>query len=199
MPRHVDPDDRRAHVGAAVWRLIRAQGLAGVSVRNAAKEAELSTGSLRHYFATQSDLLAFAMQLVIDRVRDRVQAVGVDVESDPRGTVRRVIDELLPLDDDRRAEAEVWFAFTAFAQTEPRLRAVRDESYEQLEGLCRDLVVILVGDTPGVDLPTEAERLYALVDGLVLHCVVRPDRATAELMHAVVDRHLAELVRRFGS
>ena len=33
------------------------------------------------------------------------------------------------------------------------------------------------------------------VDGLVLHCVVRPDRATTELMRDVVERHLAELVR----
>jgi AcrR family transcriptional regulator len=195
VPKHVDPDDRRAHVGEAVWRLVRSQGLAGVSVRNVAKEAELSTGSLRHYFASQSDLLAFAMQLVIDRVRDRVQSVIGERGPDPVALARLVLNELLPLDDDRRAEAEVWFAFTAFAQTERRLRAVRDESYALLEELCRQLVEVLVGGAPGVDERTEAERLYALLDGLVLHCIVRPDRATPELMHDVIERHLAQLVQ----
>ena len=166
-----------------------------MSVRNVATEAGLSAGSVRHYFATQSDLLTFTMQLVIDRVRDRVRQGAADRDPDPRVAVRQVIDELLPLDEDRRAEAEVWFAFTAFAQTEPRLRAVRDESYQQLEGLCRDLATALAGDARHLDPAVESERLYALIDGLVLHCVVRPDRATPELMHAVVDRHLEELAR----
>lgn len=190
MPKVVDPEERRASVAAAVWRVVRRAGLDGVSVRTVAAEAGLSPGSLRHYFATQAELLAFAMQLVSDRVRARVDAIGPG--PDPTTTVRRVIDELLPLDAERRAEAEVWLAFTTRAQVDPSLRALRDASYEALESLCADLVDAMAPARPSRE--AAVERLYALIDGLVLHAVMRPDRATPALMRAAIDGHLAELI-----
>ncbi|MFF9094153.1 TetR/AcrR family transcriptional regulator [Streptomyces sp. NPDC014802] len=193
MPKVVDPQARRAAVAEAVWRLILSRGLEGVSVRTVAKEAGLSTGALRHYFAGQSDVLTFAMQLVIDRVRARVQAL--EPQPDAGATVLRAVEELLPLDAERRAEAEVWLAFTVRAQTDPALRALRDTSYELLQDLCHRLVEALRQDDPGTDpdLRVEGERLYALIDGLVVHCVIRPDRATPSLMRDVIARHLSEL------
>ncbi|WP_042417293.1 TetR/AcrR family transcriptional regulator [Streptacidiphilus anmyonensis] len=191
MPKIVDPEERRASVAAAVWRVVRRSGLDGVSVRTVAAEAGLSPGSLRHYFATQAEVLAFAMQLVLDRVRARVEAVEPD--PDTATAVRRVIEELLPLDAERRAEAEVWLAFTTRAQVDPALRALRDASYDALESVCGQLTDALLPDHPGRE--AEVERLYALIDGLVLHAVMRPDRATPALMRAVVDRHLTELTR----
>ncbi|MGW0136624.1 TetR/AcrR family transcriptional regulator [Streptomyces sp. NPDC003299] len=193
MPKVVDPQARRAAVAEAVWRLILSRGLEGVSVRTVAKEAGLSTGALRHYFAGQSDVLTFAMQLVIDRVRARVQAL--EPQPDAGATVLRAVEELLPLDAERRAEAEVWLAFTVRAQTDPALRALRDTSYELLQDLCQRLVEALRQDDPGTDpdLRVEGERLYALIDGLVVHCVIRPDRATPSLMRDVIARHLSEL------
>ncbi|MFF9213087.1 MULTISPECIES: TetR/AcrR family transcriptional regulator [unclassified Streptomyces] len=193
MPKVVDPQARRAAVAEAVWRLILSRGLEGVSVRTVAKEAGLSTGALRHYFAGQSDVLTFAMQLVIDRVRARVQAL--EPQPDAGATVLRAVEELLPLDAERRAEAEVWLAFTVRAQTDPALRALRDTSYELLQDLCHRLVEALRQDDRGTDpdLRVEGERLYALIDGLVVHCVIRPDRATPSLMRDVIARHLSEL------
>ncbi|GAB2723676.1 TetR/AcrR family transcriptional regulator [Kitasatospora kifunensis] len=193
MPKVVDPEARRAAVAEAVWRLIRKHGLQGVSVRAVAREAGLSAGALRHYFASQSEVLTFAMQLVIDRVRTRIQAL--EPQPDPPAAVRQAIEELLPLDPERLAEAEVWLAFTARAQTEPALRALRDTSYELLQDLCHHLVATLDqhGTAAHLDLVVETERLYALLDGLVVHCVIRPDRATPSLMRDVITRHLAEL------
>ncbi|MFR0355176.1 TetR/AcrR family transcriptional regulator [Streptomyces sediminimaris] len=193
MPKVVDHQARRAAVAEAVWRLILKRGLEGVSVRTVAREAGLSSGALRHYFATQSDVLTFAMQLVIDRVRTRIQAL--EPRPDPNATVLRTVEELLPLDADRRAEAEVWLAFTARAQTDPALRALRDTSYELLQDLCRRLVDVLREHNrrTDLDLRVETERLYALIDGLVVHCVIRPDRATRSLMLDVIARHLSEL------
>jgi AcrR family transcriptional regulator len=191
MPKVVDPEERRASVAAAVWRVIRRSGLDGVSVRTVAAEAGLSPGSLRHYFATQTELLTFAMHLVGDRVRARVEAI--EAGPDAATTVRRVIDELLPLDPERHAEAEVWLAFTTRAQVDPALRALRDASYDVLESLCGDLTDALAPDHPARG--AEVERLYALIDGLVVHAVMRPDRATPDLMRAVIDRHLNELRR----
>src|SRR5918998_1254214 len=92
MPRQVDPTQRRAELAEAVWTVIRRDGLQRASVRNVAREAGLSMGSLRHYFATQSELLCFAMQLVGDRARARVRAL--QPAADPRATAERIHDQL---------------------------------------------------------------------------------------------------------
>lgn len=187
MPRVVDPEVRRAAVAAAVWRLVCREGLEAVSVRSVAQEAGLSTGALRHYFTDHLDVLTLAMRLVIDQAQKRV------VPLLGRATPERIIEELLPLDAERVAEAEVWLAFTARAQHEPRLREIRDESYDLLESLFERLVHEI---SPGLTArmrAVEAERLYALVDGLVVHAVARPDRVDAVLLRAVVRRHVAEL------
>ena len=67
MPRLIDHDARRAEIADAAWRVILREGVTGASVRTVAAEAGLSSGSLRHVFATQSALLVYAFQLVIDR------------------------------------------------------------------------------------------------------------------------------------
>ncbi|HLR93636.1 MAG TPA: TetR family transcriptional regulator [Jiangellaceae bacterium] len=67
MPRLIDHDERRERFAEATWRVILRDGVGGVSVRTVAAEAGHSTGSLRHVFASQSQLLVFALQLVVDR------------------------------------------------------------------------------------------------------------------------------------
>jgi hypothetical protein len=40
---------------------------------------------------------------------------------------------------------------------------------------------------PGIELSEEVETLYALVDGLVIHCLFEPERLTKErIVHLMV-------------
>jgi AcrR family transcriptional regulator len=48
-----------------VWRIVVRDGPAAASVRGVAREAGLSMGSVRHFFATQHELLTFAVEEVI--------------------------------------------------------------------------------------------------------------------------------------
>ena len=127
----MDPVERRELVGA-VLRVVRRDGLEQASVRNVAREAGLSMGSLRHYFVSQSELMVFAFRTVIDRIEARL--ARLEPEPDPRRRAERVLAELLPLDDDRRAENEVWLAFTSRAMVDPSLRALRDEGRRRARG-----------------------------------------------------------------
>lgn len=198
MPKVVDIEARREELAEALWRVIRRDGLERASVRNVAREAGLSMGALRHYFSAQDELLAFAMRLVIDRARGRMEALDLS-SCDSRQAVEMVLGEVLPLDAERRAETEVWLALTGRALVDPTLRALRDESYDLLQELCRRLVGMLVESreaAPGLDVDLEAELLYAVVDGLAVHAVVRPERATVDGVVAVLARHLDGLCRR---
>lgn len=149
-------------------------------------------GSLRYYFGSQTELLAFAMRLVMERGRRRMEALDLS-SSGPRRAIDLVLSEVLPLDAERRAEAEVWLALTGKALVDPTLRALRDEAYDGLRGLCARSIRALVqsGETaPGLDVDLETERLYAVIDGLTIHAVIRPEQAQAEDITTVLARHL---------
>jgi AcrR family transcriptional regulator len=194
MPRQVDPEQRRAELAEAVWTVIRRDGLQRASVRNVAREAGLSMGSLRHYFATQSELLCFAMQLVGDRARARVRAL--EPAAGPRATAERLLQELVPLDDERRAEAEVWLAFTGHALVDPGQRAIHQRIHDELNGACATALTLLADaglTPPDLDIPLEASRLHALLDGLAVHAVMRPEQVPPERIKAVIARHLDTL------
>jgi AcrR family transcriptional regulator len=174
--------------------VIRRDGLQRASVRNVAREAGRSMGSLRHYFATQSELLCFAMQLVGDRARARIAAL--EPTADARHAAERLLHELVPLDDERRAEAEVWLAFTGQALVDPRQRAIHQRIHDQLNGACTTAITLLVDagmTAEGLDPALEASRLHALLDGLALHAVMRPTKLTPSRIKAVLGRHLDTL------
>jgi AcrR family transcriptional regulator len=172
MPKFVNREQRREELADALWRLVVREGIGAPSLRRVAAEAGWSTGSLRHYFATQSELLAFAMELVVQRVTDRVGRLLPS--ADPRETAERVLHEVLPLDAERRAEMQVWLAFTARSLVEPELRELRDQAHSGLRSLCATAVGLLGGGT------TDAERMHALIDGLALHAVLDPATTTPE-------------------
>src|SRR5688500_18949798 len=124
MPKQVDHDARREELAAALWRLVMRDGVEAASLRRVAAEAGWSSGSLRHYFASQSELLTFAMELVMRRAGERVASLSG--EADPRARAEHVLHQLLPLDAERRAEMQVWLAFTMRAVVDPELRPLRD-------------------------------------------------------------------------
>jgi AcrR family transcriptional regulator len=194
VPRQVDPTERRKELARAVWRVIRRDGLDRASVREVAREAGVSMGSLRHYFATQSELMLFAMRQVIERIEERLGALVPP--DDPRAAASAILSELLPLDAERCAENEVWLAFTARAQVEPELRTLRDEAYDGLRAGCRRRVAALLGEhASDDDIEIETERLFALIDGLAVHAATRPEHASAGRLTAVLNHHLDQLTR----
>jgi AcrR family transcriptional regulator len=194
VPKVVDHEQRRRELGHAVWRVIRRDGIDQASVRIVAEEAGWSAGALRHYFATQSELLAFAMRLVVERIEGRIAAL--DRATDPRQAVAEVLHELLPLDDERRAENEVWLAFTARALIDPELRAQHSEVHDALHQACASaLEALAAGGRADASVATalQVERLHALLDGLAVHTALRPDLMPPEQIVAVVRLHLDAL------
>jgi AcrR family transcriptional regulator len=197
VPKLVDHEQRRRELGHAVWRVIRRDGVDHASVRTVAAEAGWSPGALRHYFATQSELLAFAMRLVVERIEGRLATL--DGAADPRRAVEQRLHELLPLDHERRVENEVWLAFTARALIDPQLRAQHNEVHHALHQACRSALETLAARRPADANPAtvlQTERLHALVDGLAVHTALRPDLMPPHTIAAVLRLHLDALDRQ---
>lgn len=192
MPKIVDPDQRRQELAQAVWRVIRREGVEHASVRSVAREAGLSTGSLRHYFGSQSELLVFAMRMVMEQIEERVAAVPRPEE--PLAAAKLVLAHLLPLDAERRSENEVWVAFTARALVDEQLGALRDEAYDRLRQASERWIDDILGGVGAEHRYIESARLFALIDGLALHAAMRPDLATPNELSTVLNHHLDQVV-----
>jgi AcrR family transcriptional regulator len=193
VPKIVDHEERRRELAEAVWRVILCDGVEGVSVRNVAAEAGWSTGALRHYFGTKEELLASAARLLEGRVVGRLQAKLRDLA--PRQSVRAVLCELLPLDEERRMEGRIWFAYASRSLVDRRIAEEYAIVFDGVRQLCRAVTDDLarVGYlAPGLDPVLEAGRLHATVDGLAVHGLL--GRMSEGEMLAVLDAHLDEIM-----
>jgi AcrR family transcriptional regulator len=187
----IDGQVRRRKLGEALWRVVLRDGIEAASVRKVAAEAGVSAGSLRHVFPAQSDLLLFAMQLIVDEVTRRVQAV--EPGGDVRDEVERRLQTLLVLDPETRAVFDVWLAFVARARVDATLRPLRDETHASVRALCRASIEQLQAAgraAAGLDLDSESERLHALVDGLAMHGTLAPEVTTPARQVELLAGHL---------
>lgn len=187
MPKIVDHDARREELARAVWAVVRREGIEHASIRAVAAQAGCSPGALRHYFATRSELLAFALRVVADRIGARLDALDRDAE--PRRVARQILHELLPLDDERGAENEVWVAFTARALVDPSLR----DLHARVDGALRGATVAIAHALRLDDPELEGDRLHAVVDGLCVHAALDGHRLAPDRIRAVIDHHLDSL------
>lgn len=164
--------------------------MSGASVRAVAAEAGLTPGAMRHYVTSQSDLLELATRAVAERVAERVgshrSVQGLDDLVD-------LLAEVVPLDDERRAEAEVWLALVVESRTDPRLAPLARETHEGLRAVVAAVVRAVAPALPLESAELEVDRLHALVDGLALHGVLHPDIATPQRLRAALHAHVTEL------
>lgn len=194
MPRLIDHSAREVEVAEAAWRVLVRDGPTRLSVRNVAAEAGLATGSLRRAFPTQDALRIFALDLVRRRATERMQAVAQ--RSTVRETVREYLLHLVPLDEDRRVEMEVYLAIGTLALTDAALRPAYDAVHGELAQACELLLSRLVDSDEGytvADLAAEARRTHALLDGLALHLVRQAPDAPTGWAVDVLDAHLDSL------
>jgi TetR/AcrR family transcriptional repressor of bet genes len=193
VPKIVDHEQRREELAAAVWRLASRDGLDAVTIRSVAAEAGWSTGALHHYFSDKEQLLLFAFKTVADRVGRRVAAARAE-SGEPLELARALLAIGLPLDEERRDETRVWFAFLGLALTRPPLARAQRLAYDAWRRIVADALRDAKerGEIDGgVDVEREAAALVALVDGLAVQASFDPDCLDVDLVY----ERLADLRR----
>ncbi|WP_019912530.1 TetR/AcrR family transcriptional regulator [Paenibacillus sp. HW567] len=197
MPKIVDHDKQRLIVAEAALRIIQESGLEQATVRNIAKETGLSVGSMRHYFSSQVELFAFCMNLYVERIEQRVQEMTF--EGPLLEDLKNALLQFLPVNEDRIKEMEVWFAFNSKALVHPELQQLSSEMQKKLYKASRDVVQTLIDSglaRAGIKAELEAEKLYALVDGLAYHQLMQPGRLSPEQLEEIVEQQLGTLCHK---
>jgi TetR/AcrR family transcriptional repressor of bet genes len=178
VPKIVDHELRRAEIVGALWQVIAAHGIEGVSLRVVAQAAGISIGRIQHYFASREALVLSGLELLIAQA---VAAYDETADAPPRDRLLHVLVQQVPRTEPGRIGVTVWYAYLATAITDARVREVLAEALRVGEAECAAHVRAIrgAGHTEAV-----ARRLLALSDGLTLRVLVEgldPEDAIATL------------------
>ncbi|WP_307136040.1 TetR/AcrR family transcriptional regulator [Streptomyces aurantiacus] len=159
MARRYDPERRQRIIDAAI-RVVAAKGIAGLSHRSVAAEADVPLGSTTYHFKTLDELLVAALRQANEGFAKTVAARGAlrDPDTDLAADLAALGREWLAGD---RTGVEVEYELYLAALRRPALRPVADE-------WGRDFADLLARRTD----PVTARALVALIDGICLQVLL---------------------------
>lgn len=185
MPKIVNHEERKENIAKATWRVIEKQGIEGATVRAIAKEANVSLGVVRYYFCTQDELLDYAMILVDQKVKQRIEE-KMPLSLPLKKLAIEILLELIPTDSEKLLEMRVWHEFIS-RKIQKKLAlddGIQEVVYKILnhlyqEGLLKD----------SIHLEMEGIKLYALIDGLALHVMMKKLPLDLETLRTILEHH----------
>lgn len=194
MPKKVSHQERRRLIADALMRVAAERGIEAVSLRHVAAEVGVTAGMVQHYFRTKDEMMTFALAVVRERSQARLtEAVRSLGESpSPRALLGTMLAELLPLDDQRRADGRVALAFLAYTAVRPAAAAaLHDDTAGLIDFIAGQVrAAQTTGEAEaGIDPTDAAIGLVAVMEGLGVYLLgghYAPDTALAAL-----DAHLA--------
>jgi AcrR family transcriptional regulator len=190
MPKVVDHDVRRAEVTAVAVALVVEGGRDALTVRGVADAAGYSTTVVSHYFTDMVELLHAVYSFAVERSRTRI---GLVLAQDP-ADVAGLVEAVLPLDEERRDDWRIWFAFWSEALSSPTFAdEQRGRAQAQQQRIERSLRVLrkqrrLPAD---VDIVDAAHRLSALIPGIAAEAIFDPKGWSAARQRRVLRSELA--------
>ncbi|WP_405531965.1 TetR family transcriptional regulator [Streptomyces avidinii] len=157
--RRYDPDRRQRIIDAAI-RVVGERGIAGLSHRSVAAEADVPLGSTTYHFKTLDDLLVAALHQANEGFAQAVarSAALADPDADLAAALARLLGELLAAD---RGRVELEYELYLAALRRPALRPVA-------AAWCEAVAAAL---TPRTD-PVTARALVAAMDGIGLQVLL---------------------------
>lgn len=125
MARRYDPDRRRRIIDAAI-RVVGERGIAGLSHRAVAAEADVPLGSTTYHFATLDDLLVAALHQANEECKRDLDArtALTDPGTDLAADLARLVEEMVTRDRARtELEYELYLAALRRARYAPSPRS----------------------------------------------------------------------------
>jgi DNA-binding transcriptional regulator YbjK len=159
MPRRYDPERRQRIIDAAI-RVVADKGIAGLSHRTVAAEADVPLGSTTYHFKTLDDLLVAALRQASEGFAKVIASRGCleDPDTDLAAELAGWMGEWLAGD---RTGVELEYELYLAALRRPALRPVAAE-------WAQDLADRLSRRTD----PVTARALVALMDGICLQVLL---------------------------
>ncbi|HEU5111613.1 MAG TPA: TetR family transcriptional regulator C-terminal domain-containing protein [Micromonosporaceae bacterium] len=168
-------DRRRAELLEAARQVVLERGMASTRIADIAKATNVSGGLVHYHFATKDELMAEMLRATSELERRQLDQI-VAGRATALERLDRVIRHYIPRTRGDQSWV-LWIEAWAASLHAPALRAILAELERAwvaaLERVIRDGVVS--GEFSCPDPGAAADRLDALVDGLMIRCTVDPD------------------------
>ncbi len=178
MPKRIDLEAKRLLITNAAIAVINESGLEGARLRDVARAAKVTTGSVMHYFDGKEAVLEAALQEIVRRILERIETGG---ELKATRNVEVFVSQactFLPLDKEGREEWRVWLAFWGRAIADQRLRVVHRGYYERIvNALVEPLRALRSVFSRPSDREVRrcADAVIAGIDGIGTRATLEPD------------------------
>lgn len=192
MPPPVDHEARRKQVAAIGAMLLAKAGLEGVTFRDIARAAGYSTAIVSHYFRNKRELMTYIF-------RSAAQGTVAKVDEDLAAgkPLQECVEWLLPLDEERTRDWQVWIAFWGHVANDPEmLEEQQRRAREALDLIKRALNREYRGlevDEQTIEL--RSRRLLTMITGLATETVFDPQQWPPERQRAVLADEIATIKR----
>jgi AcrR family transcriptional regulator len=168
-------DRRRAELLEATRQVVVERGMSSTRVTDIATATNVSGGLIHYHFATKDDLMAEMLRASSLEERQQLERIAQDTGS-AVARLDRVLRHYLPRTRDDQSWI-LWIEAWAAGLRSPILRSILAELEAAwigaLERVIRDGVA--AGEFTCDDPAGAAERIDALLDGLLLRATVHPD------------------------
>lgn len=194
MPKIVDHEAQREIFSQAAMRLMARDGLEGVTMRAVANEAELSYGSLFHYFDSKDDLLKHAIRQLTSSQTYRVNEY-VSQFSGLKALEHLLCDDAI-INESSRDAWIVWMTFQYKVALQPSFAEMHSEL---IDGWLERITQLLsdaqqAGEINAtLDIKTEAMAVWAFSAGVGQLGLLHPESLPAKLQKQLITSYLDKL------
>jgi AcrR family transcriptional regulator len=186
-PVGADGEQTRRRIITAAMRCVAEKGYAQASIREIAREAQITSGSLYHYFSNKSELLKATVKEIEETALPRLRVAGQS-GADVVDRLEAVLDESGRL----MREHPYLAAFERATRAESAVFLRRDDPDRVGFIVLRDIIADIVSDAvehgrlaDQTDAAGTVEAIYALTRGLTEQAVnLSPEAYHATLQSA---------------
>ena len=194
MPKIVDHTKRRQEIAAAACRAIAKHGLDDVTLAQIAREAGHTTGMIAHYFPTKWDVIVAALERMHLRIETKLSTRLSSQTADMVGLMR----DVLPLDEERRAETAAWLTFWGAALKRSDLLDMSNQTHLNWRALVRRCLLVSTPSAANWQEPIMSHVISSIVvfmDGIYVKALTRASVYPEEVQIELLTIHMNSLLR----
>ena len=194
MPKIVDHDERRQLIIDGMWKIVQRDGFDAVSVRSVAAEVGLSKSTIAHYFGSQDQILALAVQQQIETTSRELQSLDV-ARCTPEIAVQAML-LAIPTTARQRRQSQVWLALLEHHGSSPEVADTLADLNREVRASVRAVLAALDANGfvgKGRNLDGEAAKFHAVIDGLSVQSLTDQTTAPPAMVRQVMAALIADL------
>ncbi|TJW51103.1 MAG: TetR/AcrR family transcriptional regulator [Mesorhizobium sp.] len=194
MPKIVNHAKRRHDIASAACRAIAKHGLDDVTLVQIARESGHTTGMLAHYFPTKWDVIMAALELMHVRIEKRL-SLRLNSQA---GDMADLMREVLPIDEERRAETAAWLTFWGAALKRSDLLEMSSQTHLDWRALIRRCLLV---STPSSANWQESVMIHVIssvvvfMDGIYVKALTRASVYPEDVQVELLTTHIHSLLR----